>query len=243
MARRPVVRGASAQPASRAPASAGKARNIKAAKTKPAKTKPAKTKPAKTKRPAAPPAYRLSDIADAQMTAPQQALRDAISSGPRGIRDKLTGPFQIWLNAPDLGLLAQALGAHVRYNTSLPPRLSETVILATAHWWKAQYEWHVHAPIAERAGVAARTIRDIRAGRIPKAAPKDERTICTFVRELYKTRRVSDRTYRAAHALFGDAGMVELAGICGYYAMVAMALNVFRAPLPPGTPPPFPEPR
>jgi len=52
------------------------------------------------------------------------ALRDAIYSGPRGVRKKLTGPFQIWLNAPDLGLLAQALGAYCRYKTSLSPRLS-----------------------------------------------------------------------------------------------------------------------
>ena len=75
------------------------------------------------------PPYRLKEIADEQMSALQRALRDAIYSGPRGIRKKLTGPFQIWLNAPELGHLAQALGAHVRYKTSLSPRLSETAIL------------------------------------------------------------------------------------------------------------------
>ena len=188
------------------------------------------------------PAYRLTEISDEQMTAPQRALRDAIYSGPRGIRKKLTGPFQIWLNAPDLGQFAQALGAHCRYNTSLSPRQSETAILATAQLWKAQYEWHAHAPMAEKAGIKPKTVRDIQAGRTPVSAAKDERAIVEFVRELYKTRRVSDRTYKRVHGFLGDAGTVELVGICGYYAMISMTLNTFRAELPEGAPMPFKEP-
>jgi 4-carboxymuconolactone decarboxylase len=189
------------------------------------------------------PPYRLKDISDEQMTALQRALRDAIYSGPRGIRKRLTGPFQIWLNAPELGHLAQALGAHVRYKTTLSPRLSETAILATAQVWKAQYEWVAHAPMAEKAGVKAKTIKDIQAGRAPASAAKDERAIVDFVRELYKTRRVSDRTYKKVHAFLGDAGMVELIGICGYYALISMTLNVFRAQIPEDAPLPFAEPK
>jgi len=44
------------------------------------------------------------------------------------------------------------------------------------------------------------------------------------------------------HKLVGDAGMVELVGILGYYVMVSMTLNVFRMPLPPGRSAPFREP-
>jgi 4-carboxymuconolactone decarboxylase len=189
------------------------------------------------------PPYRLKEITDEQMSALQRALRDAIYSGPRGIRKKLTGPFQIWLNAPELGHLAQALGAHVRYKTSLSPRLSETAICTTAQIWKAHYEWFAHAPMAEKAGVKPQTIKDIQAGRTPKSAAKDELAIIEFVRELYKTRRVSDKTYRRAHAALGDAGVVELVGICGYYAMISMTLNTFRAQIPEDQPLPFAEPK
>jgi 4-carboxymuconolactone decarboxylase len=188
------------------------------------------------------PPYRLKEVTDEQMNPLQKALRDAINAGPRGVRKKLTGPFQIWLNAPELGHLAQALGAHVRFKTSLSPRLSETAILATGAFWKAHYEWHAHAPIAEKAGVKPQTIKEIQTGREPKSAAKDERILIDFVRELYKTKRVSDRTYKRAHALLGDTGMVELVGICGYYAMISMTLNVFRAQLPPEAPLPFAEP-
>ncbi len=133
------------------------------------------------------PPYRLKEINDEQMSALQRALRDAIYSGPRGIRKKLTGPFQIWLNAPELGHIAQALGAHVRYKTSLSPRLSETAILVTAQTWKAHYEWFAHAPMAEKAGVKPQTVKDIQAGRTPKTAAKDELAIIDFVKEMYKT--------------------------------------------------------
>ena len=81
--------------------------------------------------------------------------------------------------------------------------------------------------IAEKAGVKPKTIQDLRAGRLPKTAAKDERAVYDFIQELYKKKRVSDRNYKRVHALLGDAGIVEFVGIVGYYAMVAMTLNVF----------------
>ena len=188
------------------------------------------------------PSYRLKEITDEQMSAVQKSLRDAISSGPRGIRAKLTGPFQIWLNAPELGHLAQALGAHCRYKTSLSPRQSETAILVTANLWKAQYEWVAHEPQALKAGVKPETVKAIQAGREPKSAQKDEKAIIDFVKELYKTKRVSDKTYKRVHGLFGDAGVVELVGICGYYALISMTLNTFGAEIPADKAMPFKEP-
>ena len=162
------------------------------------------------------------------MNDSQRALLEAIRSGPRGKSVTPRGPFAVWLHAPEFGHLAQALGAHCRYKTALPPRLSEFAILCTARLWRAQYEWFAHAPMAEKAGVKPKTIADLRAGREPKSAPKDERAIYAFVHELYKTKRVSDRTYKRVHAVLGDAGTVELVGILGYYVLISMTLNVFR---------------
>jgi 4-carboxymuconolactone decarboxylase len=195
------------------------------------------------KRAAKAPSYRLTDPTEEQMTPPQRALRDAIFSGPRGPRQKLNGPFAIWLQSPEFGNLAQRLGAHVRFNTALSPRLSEFAILCTGAIWKAQYEWFAHAPMAEKAGVKPQTIKDIKAGRVPKSAPKDERAIYDFVKELYKARRVSDRTYKRVHAFLGDSAMVDLVGILGYYTLISMTLNVFRAQLPGDAPLPFAEPK
>jgi len=187
------------------------------------------------------PAYRLKDIPDEAMNDEQRALRDAIFAGPRGKRPKLNGPFAIWLHAPQTGIVAQALGAHVRFKTSLSPRLSEFAICATGAIWRAQYEWYMHAPMAERAGVKPETIADLRAGRAPKRAPKDERALYDFIKELYRTRRVSDGTYKRVHAFLGDQGMVEFAATLGYYVLISMTLNIFAAQVPEEVALPFRE--
>ena len=184
----------------------------------------------------------MSELAlQSKLTPEQRALMAAISSGPRGVF-KMSGPFYCYLHAPAFGELAQKLGAHCRFGTRIPPRLSEFAILATAQHWKAHYEWTAHEPQATRAGVKPKTIQDLRAGREPKSAPKDERAIHAFINEIYRTKRVSDKTYRAVHALLSDAGTVELVGLLGYYAMVAMTLDVFRMPVPEDQQLPFREP-
>ncbi len=188
-----------------------------------------------------PPSPRLPALALENLAPEQQGLIAAIKSGPRG-RFSNDGPFAVYLHAPGFGQLAQQLGAHLRFGTSVPPRLGEVAILFTAQYWKAQYEWVAHAAIAARQGVKEATIRDLQAGRAPKSAPPDERAIYAFVKELYATRRVSNATYARVHRLLGDVGMVELVGMLGYYVMVSMTLNVFRMPAPGGTPTPFREP-
>jgi 4-carboxymuconolactone decarboxylase len=173
-------------------------------------------------------APRLALIDEQHMNDAQRTLLEALRAGPRGKSITPRGPFAVWMHAPEFGDLAQKVGAHCRYKTALPPRLSEFAILCTARLWRAQYEWFAHAPMAEKGGVKPKTIQDLRAGRGPKSAPKDERAIYDFVQELYKTKRVSDRTYKRVQAFLGDAATVELVGILGYYVMISMTLNVFR---------------
>ena len=183
---------------------------------------------------------RLPAISDDKLTDRQKELMESIRSGPRG-RVSQSGPFGVYMHAPDFGDLTQKLGAHCRYKTGVPPRLSEFAILCTARQWRAQYEWHAHAAIAEKAGVAPETIRDVKAGRAPKKAKKDERAIYDFVLELFKTKRVSERTYKRVNAVLGDVATVELVGILGYYSLVAMMLDVFNVTLPEGAVAPWPE--
>jgi len=183
---------------------------------------------------------RLEKLDQNNLTPEQNALADSIKAGPRG-QFRMSGPFAIYLHSPTFGELAQKLGGHLRFKTGVPPRLSEFAILCTAQHWKAQYEWFMHAPMAEKQGVKPETIRDIQAGRAPKKAPKDERAIYAFVKELYATKRVGNAAYNKVKKLLGEAATVELVGILGYYAMVSMTLNTFKAPLPPGSKAPFKE--
>ena len=157
-------------------------------------------------------------------TPEQKAVLDEILSGPRG---NLNGPFLGWIHSPELAQHAQRLGAFCRYRTGLPLRLSELAILVTAARWQAQAEWYIHYPIALEAGVDEADAEAIRAGRRPDFANPDDALIHDFASELYDTRRVSDATYAKAVERFGHTVVINLVGLLGYYALVAMTLNVF----------------
>jgi 4-carboxymuconolactone decarboxylase len=73
--------------------------------------------------------------------------------------------------------------------------------------------------------------------------PADEATVLGFVRELHRNHAVSDTLYAQTKALLGEDGVVELCGICGYYAMLAMVMNVARTPAPEGASVPFGPPQ
>ena len=205
--------------------------------------KSAARKPVRRAKAAKPPAYRLTDPADEGMSEPQRALRDAIMAGPRGQRKSSTARSRSGSRRPssatapsgsaNTAAITRPWSHACRSSPSSPP----------ARLWKAQYEWFAHEPMALKAGVKPATIKDLKAGRAPKSAPRDERAIYEFIQELYKTKRVSDRTYKRVRAFLDDGAIVELVGILGYYALISMTLNTFHAPLPEGETLPFAEPR
>ncbi|MGS0741081.1 carboxymuconolactone decarboxylase family protein [Glaciimonas sp. GG7] len=166
---------------------------------------------------------RLPPFHIASATPEQQAVLQEIISG----RGNLNGPFLSWIHSPTLAQHAQRLGAFCRYNTGLPLRLSELAILVTAARWKSQAEWHIHYPIALEAGIPAITAEAIRTGAAPTFESADDALIVAFATELYETRRVSDVTFNQTVARFGHTVTVNLVGLLGYYALVAMTLNVF----------------
>ena len=165
------------------------------------------------------PAERLSE-AQRQAVAEFRAARGA----------DLTGPFHPLLRSPELMTRTRAMGDYLRYKTTLPPRLSELVILMTARAWTQQYEWNAHYPIAIKAGVDPRVALAIAEGRRPEAMSAEETALFDLCTELHRDHAVSDVTYTRAVTHFGEQGVVEAIGISGYYTMLAMVLNTARTP-------------
>jgi 4-carboxymuconolactone decarboxylase len=168
--------------------------------------------------------HRLPRFDAAHASPEQKAVLDEILSGPRG---NLNGPFLGWIHSPELAQHAQRLGAFCRYKTGLPLRLSELAILVTAARWQAQAEWFIHYPIALDAGVRAEDAEAIRLGHAPDFADADDALIYAFATQLYDEKRLSDATYARTVERFGHAVTINLVGLLGYYALVAMTLNVF----------------
>jgi 4-carboxymuconolactone decarboxylase len=142
------------------------------------------------------------------------------------------GPFEPLMYSPEVMTLARSMGDYLRYKPKIGTTLSELVILMTARRWTQDYEWYVHAPIAQKAGIAPEIIAAIRDGRRPAQMSEDETTVYEFTSELQDTKRVSDATFARAEARFGRAGVVDLAAISGYYTFLAMELNAARYAIP-----------
>ena len=178
---------------------------------------------------------------------PKERMTDAQKKAAaefEAARGSLGGPWAVILRSPEMINRARALSDYLRFNSSLPPRLSEFVILITAREWAQQYEWNAHQPLAVKGGLNPDIAKAVAEGRRPDKMADDEAALYDFCIELHRNRSVSDATYARAVAKFGEQGVVDAIGLSGWYTMVAMVLNTARTPLPAGAAPalaPFPR--
>src|SRR5581483_2080011 len=161
---------------------------------------------------------RLPPLAPEALTPAQQRAASELIRGPRGA---LFGPFIPLLRSPGLLERTQRLGEYLRYASLVPQRLRELAILITARHYDQAYEWHVHAPAAASAGLSKSVITAIAERRTPAQCEPDEATVQAFCAELHREHAVSDATYQRALGLLGEAGIVDLCGLCGYYGLLA----------------------
>ena len=173
-----------------------------------------------------------------------QQLWDAIVDGRGDLvvtaEGGLAGPFNAFVTAPAAGRRLSSLGAKLRFGTSIERRLSEIAIITVGARWQAEFEWWAHAAMAREHGVADAVVDAIGRGEDPPFEADDERAIFAVARQLSLSGRLDREAYDAAHRYLGDAGMVELVSLCGYYTLISFLLNTFAVPLPPGAAPMWP---
>lgn len=176
---------------------------------------------------------RLPPADPATLSPEGRAVYDKIANSPRG---GVAGPFLALLHVPELCDRLQHLGAYLRYDTSFDPLLSELTILIVARRFGCQYEWYAHEKHARKAGLADTIIEALREQRRPENMGEREAMVYDFVSELVGNHSVSDTSYQRVLNAYGKAGAVELAGIAGYYSMLAMTLLAHHVNPPEGTP-------
>lgn len=179
---------------------------------------------------------RMPPLALAQMNETQKKYAQEIIIGPRGA---LYGPFVPLIRSPELMDRVQRLGEYLRYHSAIGNRLSELAILITARHWTQQVEWAIHEPIARAAGIKGEHIDAIAQGREPINMSDEDEIVYRFCCELHQDKQVSDATYQRVVKKFGEAGVMDLAGINGYYALLSMVMNTAQTPVPDGKPNPL----
>lgn len=181
---------------------------------------------------------RIPELTPDNATPEQRAVMEEIISGPHG---RIVGPYPAWLQSPQLARRIRGVSEYIRFQSSLPKRLSELAILIAGRHWKAEFEFYAHSRLARQAGVEEPIIAALAAGQRPELSDPDDVAVYDVCSELLATRRVSDATYARAVERLGLRAVVEVVATIGYYSLVSLTLNAFEIPLPEGEASPFPD--
>jgi 4-carboxymuconolactone decarboxylase len=173
---------------------------------------------------------RMPPIPRDRLTDAQRTAADELIAGPRkGVK----GPFIALIRSPEMMARLQKVGEFLRFQSSLPVRVSEFATLVVARQWTQQFEWFTHVPLAIEAGTARETIDALRQGQRPAAMSRQEALVYDFVTELTASKSVSDALYGECVDSLAEQGVLELIGLVGYFTLISMVLNVARTPAQP----------
>ena len=175
------------------------------------------------------PRYRVKE--ESELNPEQRRVYNDCKAGPRGA---VPPPVHVWLDSPGLADHAHKLGGHVRFATQLTNKQTEIAILCTARYWTAQFEWAAHVRLGLNAGLSQEQIDAIAERKTPQFDDADDQLVYEFAHSYYQNHRVSDDVYARVEKRWGKKGVVDLAGLIGYYSFVSVTLNVFEVPTPPG---------
>jgi 4-carboxymuconolactone decarboxylase len=92
------------------------------------------------------------------------------------------------------------------------------------------FEWEHHAPLAIEGGIDPEHVKVISLGQKPNFQNAKEEAVFDFAAEANILKNVTDATYQKLVDLLGENAAIDLVGICGYYSLISMTLNVFKVP-------------
>ena len=168
----------------------------------------------------------------------QVAAFDAIVSARNNVVPE-QGPIAVQLHVPEIAQRGEVLRAYLRADGStLPDNVAELAMLTTARELDCQFIWHAHAAAGRRAGLSDALVDGLRDKQDLPALSSAESAVINYGREFFRTRRVSQATFDAALAEFGERGLIELTNLMGYYSVLAFNINAFEQ-LPPPSDEPF----
>src|SRR4030095_13055980 len=172
---------------------------------------------------------RVRPLEREDLPAEHQHVYDDIAAS----RDRVPPNFKALLNNPLAAAKMAALGGYVRFETPLSSRVKMLAVLATAREFDGDYVWTANLPQARDAGVDEATIQAIRERRALQGLAPEDAAIVQFTLELLRQHRITDATFQAVQQKLGDAGVIDLLILIGYYGSLSQAPSALEF-MPPG---------
>jgi 4-carboxymuconolactone decarboxylase len=165
---------------------------------------------------------------------PVPSDRDGFSAGTReAVRHILATrggnvppPSGLMTYAEQAGALLSDLVEHLRYHTLLTDAETELAICISARASSSDYIWNAHTRLGLQAGTREEALHAVDTHGPLDGLTADEALIIRFGRELLEQPAVSDATFDAVRARFGERGLMELVAVMSVYTMNANILRV-----------------
>jgi 4-carboxymuconolactone decarboxylase len=168
---------------------------------------------------------RYGDPPGEDLSEEQRTARDALLGG---FRDRVSGPFTVWLTHPALTVAIAALDEHLNSERfRLAPGEREIAILVVAVRLRAPFVVQAHRTRAIAAGVPAGAVEAIADGR-PAELPRERWALVRELSEaLCQGGEVPEPLYRRAVDVLGHDGLSDLSLLLGYYSSVSFTMNAY----------------
>lgn len=157
-------------------------------------------------------------------------MKDAYEFTKR-LRGLVPGPHRIWLANPTLSKTIVPTGAYYQKHATLTKAEIEIVTNLITARWNCAYASYEHEKIGEEQGrLPPDKVERIIAGLPVSFDNAREDIVYQLASALTMTRLVPLGLYRRAKGLIGEAGIVDVAVLIGWFTMVSATLNTFDVP-------------
>ncbi|MHA2129146.1 MAG: carboxymuconolactone decarboxylase family protein, partial [Promethearchaeota archaeon] len=117
------------------------------------------------------------------------------------------------------------MASHVTFNSSLPQRDKEILILRTAWLNRAEYEWNHHVLVGRRVGLSNEEIEQIKTGSDYQGWSHFDKILLHAADELCHSSILSDLTWKSLSKQYDINQLMDLIFVVGSYNMLAMFMN------------------
>jgi 4-carboxymuconolactone decarboxylase len=164
---------------------------------------------------------------DAFSDGTRRAVRHILETRGGGVPP----PSGLLTYAEQAGALLSDLVEHLRFHTSLTNAETELAICTSARASNNDYIWNAHTRLGLQEGTREEALHAVDTHGPLTGLTADEGLIIRFGRELLEQPAVSDETFNAVRARYGERGLMELVAVMSIYTMNANILRVvdFRA--------------
>ena len=149
----------------------------------------------------------------------------------RKLRGEVPGPHKIWLANPALSKTIVPTGAYYQTESTLTKAEIEIATNVINGRWAAAYSNHEHEKIGIEMGhLPAGKVAALIAGLPTSFGDPRQQVVYELASALAAARVVPQDLFRRAQDLLGDAGIVDVTVLMGWFTSVSLTLMAYDVP-------------